>query len=206
MGRSPPPAAQSGSTPQHQLPVPESPHDLWSVVCADLEGAIGPIRRDAIRFHLPPVEVDDAVQDALCQAWAKRESHDPSRPLIPWLRGYGCRAIRSRLMAMRMSDEYLDPVRVRLVDQRELLPDECSEIQEIRHRIARLVDLAPLGYRDLLRARYWEGLPISELAARLGLSNRAVEGRLRRGLVWLETALVDQEVRSRRAGQRSIAR
>lgn len=172
----------------HRGPLPglERGHDCWAQVVADYEQAVAPIRRDARRFRLPAADVDDAIQDALYQAWLKREEHDGTRPLVPWLRGFGRRAIRARLMARSLMDVSDGTGAASLVGRREPSPDECAELTEDRDRVRVLVARAPSRYRDVLLARYWAGMRLAEVADRLGGSTRAVEGRMERALGWIE--------------------
>lgn len=181
-------SAPPDDRPDDRGPLPglEPGHDCWAQVFADMERVAGPIRRDARRMHLPASEVDDAVQDAFCQAWAKRSEYDASRPLIPWLRGFGRKAIVARLLALSRDEGPERSERVGLACQRELLPDQSAEVRENSHRMRALIAQAPSKCQEVLQARYWEGLRILEVANRLGRSSKAVERCLSRALGWLE--------------------
>lgn len=163
-------------------------HDCWAQVVADLERAVVPIRRDARRLHLPAHDVDDAVQDAICQAWSKRDEHDRTRPLMPWLRGFGRRAVLARLMAPSLTEDPGAPEPASIAEHREPPPDECAEVQESRDRMRAMLAQAPSRHREVLLARYWGGMRDSVIAQRLGVSPNAVRKRLGRALTWLEDA------------------
>lgn len=183
----------AGAEPTRAEPGPvyasaESEHNCWAQCMADIERAVALIRRDARRLHVPASDVDDAVQDGLYQAWLKRVEHDRTRPLVPWLRGFGRRVILARLLA-RSLDEDAEPDVPEPADvpsQREQPPEATAEMKEIRERLRALLGQAPSRYREILLARYWEGLCISAVADRLGQSPKAVRRCLDRALVWLE--------------------
>jgi RNA polymerase sigma-70 factor (ECF subfamily) len=154
-------------------------------VCdTELKRAVEPIRRAAWKQGLPPYEVDDVIQNALFKAWLKRNEYDGSRPFAPWLFGFGMRGIQARRSARSM----LGKGKVGLADiaTGELPPDRQAETQEDRLLIRALVANAPLSYRRVLQARYWSGMGSLEVATALGISSRAVEGRMARALQWLE--------------------
>lgn len=176
--------------PDERGPLPglEPGHDCWDQVVADLERAVAPIRSDARRFHLPAADVDDAVQDELCQAWQKRDEHDGSRPLIPWLRGFGWRAILARQMARSIIKDPSAPESASISGHHAPSPDKRVEARESGDRIRSLVAQAPSRYREVLLARYWEGMRDSVISQRLGVSPNAVRKRLGRALTWLEDA------------------
>lgn len=170
------------------LPGLEHDYDCWAHVFADLKRAVAPIRRDARRMRLPASEIDDAVQDALCQAWLKRDELDRTRPLIPWLRGFGRRAIAARLLARSFLDDdgnnAQDPEAI--LDHRERRPEELVAAKETGEKLRALLRSASSRYREVLVARYWEGVPVSVIADRLGQSPKAVQMCLGRALAWLD--------------------
>lgn len=163
-------------------------HDCWGQCIADLERAVALIRRDARRHHLPASDVDDVVQDALCQAWIKRAEYDRTRSLAPWLSGVGRRAILARLLTRSLTDAATkngeDPGA--LHERRERRSDESAEERETRERLRSLLGQAPSRYREVLIARYWEGLRVAAVAARLSQSPKAIRKCLDRALTWLE--------------------
>lgn len=177
---------QRPDDPEPALPAPKvEAHDCWAQVFADLERVAGPIRRDARRMHLPASEVDDAVQDAFCQALAKKGEYDPTRPLVPWLRGFGRKAIVARLLGRTAQG---GPAPGDLHDQRGLSPEEDIEAREMHARLQALVRSAPLRYREVLEARYWEGMQVATIAQKLRVPPNAVQKCLGRALAWIDEA------------------
>ena len=167
--------------------------DGWLQVLADLERAVAPIRRDARCLGLPEHELDDVVQEALCRAWQKRGHYDRTRPLVPWLRGFGRRASQARLRALRRARR-TDGLEAALgLQQNEPTPDECVALRERRDGVRALLRKAPRGYLDVLLARFRDGQRISAIAEARCETERAIERRLARAVTWLERSWLRRE-------------
>ncbi len=74
----------------------------------------------------------------------------------------------------------------------EASPDELAERKEQLLRAAEAVDRLPDEQRDAVVLRDLEGLPLAEVAARLGKSEKSVAGLLRRGREALRKLLTDE--------------
>jgi RNA polymerase sigma-70 factor (ECF subfamily) len=74
-----------------------------------------------------------------------------------------------------------------------LPPDKEAERREMMLRFAEAVDQLPEDQRDVVICRNQSGLPVAEIAARLGRSERSVAGLLLRGLKRLRKLLPDYE-------------
>jgi RNA polymerase sigma-70 factor (ECF subfamily) len=206
--RHPPDVDLSQSQAEPDGPVAVVPqHNCWDEVLADLDRTTSSIRRDARRMNLPASDIDDVVGEVLCQAWAKRDQFDPSRPIVPWLRGVGRKAIVERLLGRSFENDRgvdaLDPEAVQ--DWAEPRPEEQLAAKEARARLRALLRTAPARYREVLVARYWEGMRISEVAAWLGQPPKAVRRRLERALAWLEKGWSSKRLRPEARGPRKKA-
>jgi RNA polymerase sigma-70 factor (ECF subfamily) len=62
----------------------------------------------------------------------------------------------------------------------ELSPTERLSLDELRISLRACVKLLPQDKKQLLFMRYWRQLTIKQISQRLGLSERAIEGRLYR--------------------------
>jgi RNA polymerase sigma-70 factor (ECF subfamily) len=79
-----------------------------------------------------------------------------------------------------------------------LAADEASPSEEaVRHeeavRVAAVLAALPEANREAVVLRYYEGLPLDEISARLGRTPAAVAGLLKRGLKQLREALREPE-------------
>jgi RNA polymerase sigma-70 factor (ECF subfamily) len=72
-------------------------------------------------------------------------------------------------------------------------PSEQVASEELRLRIARAVDQLPEDQRDVFILRDLQGLPVGDVAARLGKTEKSVAGLLLRGRRALRQLLADDE-------------
>ncbi len=75
------------------------------------------------------------------------------------------------------------------IQDAKLLPEEELAIKELRANLAECLDLLPGEKRRLLQLRYWEELSTKKIAATLGISERAAEGKLYRARAELKVIL-----------------
>lgn len=160
----------------------------WDQVLASLELATLPIRRAALRSGIPPSDVDDVVQEALCRAWRSRTRHDGSRPLAPWLLGVGHNVIRAHLSHLGRRprhesdpESYAPPATGRWPD-----PQVFSQVAEDNLRVVELMAMAPPSYRTALEAKYWKGLSSRKAASGETITLKAAERTLDRARRWLK--------------------
>jgi RNA polymerase sigma-70 factor (ECF subfamily) len=66
------------------------------------------------------------------------------------------------------------------VDNKSLSPEETLALKELRDSVNGCLDLLPPEKRRLLQFRYWYDLSYNEIAKMLGISVRAVEGKIYR--------------------------
>jgi len=133
---------------------------------------------------------EDLAQETLVEAWRnhhKLRDLDKSKPWLAaiarnicqrWGRARGREAARLANTTTSAQSETLNQV--------DLLPDEIDLERDLeRNELIALLDralaLLPRETRDILVAHYVEGLPQSEVAARLGLTENAAAVRLHRG-------------------------
>lgn len=116
----------------------------------------------------------DLAEDVAQETWLRavaawQRDGLPDRPLA-WLNTVAAR-ILSNLRRQKMTD--------RLTDQDAAVlpsPEDDERLPLLRRALARL----PLAHARLLRAFHFERRAVAEIARETGLSERAVEGRLRR--------------------------
>jgi RNA polymerase sigma-70 factor (ECF subfamily) len=133
---------------------------------------------------------EDLAQETLVEAWRnhhKLRDLDKSKPWLAaiarnicqrWGRARGREAARLVDTTTSAQSESLD--------QLDLLPDEIDlerdlERSELVALLDRALALLPHDTRAILVAHYVEGLPQTEIAARLGMTENAIAVRLHRG-------------------------
>lgn len=74
-------------------------------------------------------------------------------------------------------------------DTHNLTPEELISLSELRASLRECMSLMPEDKRQLLQFHYWYDLTLKEIAEKLGVSERAVEGRLYRAKQLLKKIL-----------------
>lgn len=89
---------------------------------------------------------------------------------------------RSRFVAPFLED-------IANIEDKNLTPEEDLVLQELRVSIRNCLNMLPDETRNLLYLRYWESLTIKQIAKRLNISERSIEGKIYRGKRLLKEAL-----------------
>ncbi len=123
----------------------------------------------------------DVVQEAFLQAWlGLAKLREPER-FAGWLRGIvrhmALRALRElgrvQLLAATLPQEPITTNSER--------PEEPVERAEQRQRLQQALARLSASNREILWLHYMDGLPYARIAALVGISETAVQGRLQRG-------------------------
>jgi RNA polymerase sigma factor (sigma-70 family) len=127
--------------------------------------------------------VDEVLSSTMVAAWRGWHTFRHKSSYFTWL---------CRIALNKISDYYRDQVnrRSRYVvplieaitqtDSKSLSPEEKMALTELRKSVNDCLDLLPPEKRKLLQFRYWYNLSYNEIANIMGLTTRAVEGKLYR--------------------------
>ncbi len=127
-------------------------------------------------------EAEDAVHDALESAWLGRDSlRDPAR-FAGWFGRIVTNACRDVARRRRLA-----PITMAVLPEHPA-PDEAALLPEREALRAALREL-DVAHRTVLVLRYWEDLPIEEIARRVGERPGTVKSRLHYGLQALRAVL-----------------
>jgi RNA polymerase sigma-70 factor (ECF subfamily) len=164
------------------------------------------------RLHLGPrlrgkFDPSDVVQQTLLEAYAKRDQFrggDAER--AAWLRGILAHNLADAVRAFgqakrdagreRLLEAELRESSARLGDwlaAEQSSPSRRAERHEEAVRLADALAGLPDDYREALTLHYFDGLPLAEVAGRLGRTPAAVAGLLKRGLKQLRGRLKEGE-------------
>lgn len=142
-----------------------------------------------------PDDALDAVQESFVAAHAALHRFDPARPMRPWLARITLNRCRDRLRRRKVRRILLpfgtadNPVE-RLADDAPGHDIVAADRQELA-RTLRAIATLPAAIREPILLRTVEGLSQAETADALGISEKAVETRLRRARAKLRLALAD---------------
>ena len=129
-------------------------------------------------------EAEDAVQDAALRAWRKLATFKPGSPFRPWFLAIVANQCRSRRQARWLPAPGHEPAASAMED-----PDLAASLD--LHR-----GLMRLRYEDrlVLVLRYYLDLPFDDIAAAVGVTEKAARIRVERAVHRLRPMLRMQEV------------
>lgn len=195
--------ASGGSAQQSPVPTQASDSGDVPVGGEDLLLAIARHRdRDAFRHlfndYAPRIKrfvcargladalAEEVVQDVMLKVWRKASLYDPGRAgASTWIHSIARNCLLDRVRGeQRPEVEDDDPTRVPAA-----APDEDLALAEGRLALTRAMKALPSGESDVLRAGYFEGLSMREIAERQGLPLGTVKSRTRNALARLRSLL-----------------
>ena len=151
------------------------------VAFAKLETQFGPLLRYCIRAILPdPRDQEECLADLFVQIWNRIDSYDPSKGEFPaWIATLARNAALNRARTLQRKQGNLEDLSDTLPDPSPT-PEELLLRKERAKRIKAVADALPRNERLLFYRKYYYLQSTAQIAAELGLSLRAVEGRLYR--------------------------
>jgi len=142
-----------------------------------------PLHRLVARMIGDDDEALDVVQDAFLSAHRALRSYDPARPMRAWLSRIAINKARDwrRRRAVRRLVSAILPIgrAVQEADEMPSIETLTGDRQELS-KVAAAIAALPGNLRETLVLRTIEGLSQTETAETLGVSEKAVETRLRR--------------------------
>lgn len=139
--------------------------------------------------------VEEIVEETFVAAWKGYSAFKHKSSYFTWL---------CRIALNKIADYYHDQVNsnskivvplldsLNLVDSKSLTPEEHIALNELRESVNNCLNLLPYEKRKLLWFRFWMDYSYEKISKIMGISERAVEGRLYRAKE--EFAKVWQEI------------
>jgi RNA polymerase sigma-70 factor (ECF subfamily) len=142
-------------------------------------------------------EALDVVQECFISAYRALKRYDPARPMRAWLSTIAlnkCRDWARRRWVRRLfsSTASLEDEAARIADERAP-PDRIAADRQALARATRAIANLPTALKEPLILRTIEGLSQAEAAQVLGISEKAVETRLRRARDRLRQTLEEMQ-------------
>jgi RNA polymerase sigma-70 factor (ECF subfamily) len=170
---------------------------------ADLAQAFARCGRSLYRYLAVRVGADSHLADDLMQqVWMRAVQGSfsgPNTEIEYWLKAVARNVVREHWRRQKTVPPHVpigDPALAAELAERirsEELPEAVWERREVRDQLLLAVTELADVEQELIVAHYFQGKPQSSLAARLGISERAVEGRLYRARRALREKLRDLE-------------
>ncbi len=126
---------------------------------------------------------NEIFQETIVAGWKGLKTFRHKSSYFTWL---------CRIALNKIADYYHDQINSRsgiivpLIDEliqtdgKSLSPEEKMALEELKMSVNNCLNLLPYKKRRLLWFRYWKDMSYAEIAKFLGISERAVEGRLYR--------------------------
>lgn len=152
-----------------------------------------PLLRYCIRGILPdPQDQEECLSDLLMLVWTRAESYDPDKGEFPaWLATLAHNTALNHARARQRRQSAQGELSPSIPDPSPS-PEEQLMHKERARRIRAAADALPRTERLLFYRKYYCQQSTAQIAAELGLSPRAVEGRLYRLRQKLRRALGDE--------------
>jgi RNA polymerase sigma-70 factor (ECF subfamily) len=146
-----------------------------------------------IRRHVPVEDAQDVLQESLIAAWKGLPGYDLSRPFSCWLRRIAlnkCRD-RARRLAVRnfLRPWALSTPEIEAVADPMLTPDERLVNEEFLGYLQSAINELPRRLKETLLLTEIEELSHREVSRILGITPKAVEGRVHRARKQLSNIL-----------------
>lgn len=137
-------------------------------------------------------EVEEAVADSFVALWKTLDRYDPEQPLSSWLYGIARRTALARRRAMGRSAPFQE-LEEELPAGDADLTDQTAQRENAR-LLRQAVEELPPPDQEIFIRRYYLYERIKDIAARLGLTPKAVEHKLARGRQRLKRTLTERGV------------
>lgn len=128
-------------------------------------------------------KTEEILQNTAVAAWKSFSSFRHKSTYFTWL---------CRIALNKIADYYKGQInerskliypglkKITLIESGDLPPSERLALDELCTQVNNCLDMLPPNKRRLLQYKYWQGLTHAQIGNLLGISERAVEGRLYR--------------------------
>jgi RNA polymerase sigma-70 factor (ECF subfamily) len=135
--------------------------------------------------------VDDLFQESMLVAWRKLDQYDRNRPFGAWLRGIARNLALGHFRERAGHDQPLDSKALEWLESRfaEVHGLDGDTLAEKLSALRDCVDSLPEPYRQPVRMRYIDSLPLPEIGKSLQLTAEGLKKRLSRAKLRLADCL-----------------
>jgi RNA polymerase sigma-70 factor (family 1) len=138
-------------------------------------------------------EAEEVVQDVFLKIWNNRSTLKPELSFRSYLFTISYRHITEKFRKINRERQYLHEITETVVDFTDEL-DERSSYQSMLQLVEQLIEKLPARQREVLLMRKMEGIPVNEIAGKLGIAPKTVEQHYTQALKNLKTSLSRAEI------------
>jgi RNA polymerase sigma-70 factor (ECF subfamily) len=162
-------------------------HSAWTSLTKECY----PVLLRYAKHNLPPQgDAEAAVQEALYRAFRKARRYDGERSPFPWLAAFCMNECWRQRRAMARRLQKPDWLAVRAAESPVSMPDG-----EAKASVESALEALPLRQHQVLSLRFGFRLSCREVAQALGISTKATQIALTRGLLRLRSSPRSHELR-----------
>ncbi len=135
--------------------------------------------------------IDDLFQETMVVAWRRLDECDLDRPFGPWLRGIASRLVMAHYRMKKQQPVLLHEGVLNLLDhQFEGINSRSGDTWDEKVvALGDCLEALPVKQKQVVDARYLDGLPASQVADRFQISLEACKKRLQRARTMLADCL-----------------
>lgn len=145
------------------------------------------LRNQAMRHLRNPEDAQDAVQEALLNAFRAIRSFTPGRPVLPWLSRICSNCCIDILRQRKHQNDPLEKYEFALASDEDLEQDAVDSLEDAA--IASAVRRLPWQYRQILEMRHFQHMEVKEIAEELDKPEGTVKSWLFRARALLKKDL-----------------
>ncbi len=165
------------------------------------EKHVAAVRGRVSKYFIWKADVDDVVSESFQKFFAKIDSFDTSRDLLPWLFTIAYRTALDHLGIIKREDEKKEGIKKTHSDTEEApdLSDDVNPEDEIinrqeHERLMGFIEELPSKYKEVMKKYMIEELEYERIAQELELELNTVRTRIRRGKEKLAEMMLRGEV------------
>lgn len=138
----------------------------------------------------------DLTQDTFIEIFDTIDALKEPAAFVTWSRKvayHRCTAYhrkRRELLFDQVGSAVIDSV---VEERREFIPDEALDIEELKKTIHEMIDTLPEAQKTAIMMRYFEEIPVKDIAEIQGVSEGTVKSRLNYGRKTIKNAVEDYE-------------
>jgi RNA polymerase sigma-70 factor (ECF subfamily) len=141
------------------------------------------------KYLINPEEAQDVVQDVFLNLWENRDEIDPEQSLKSYLFRITANSSINKLRRRKVKTKYDEILKLIYVDHTDSSPHTLFIERELSEHIGLALNKIPQQCHKVFNLSRINGLKYSEIAERLNISIKTVEGHMSKALTILRTEL-----------------
>jgi RNA polymerase sigma-70 factor (ECF subfamily) len=150
----------------------------------------------AKRLGTKPQATEEVFEETMVAAWKGFETFKHKSSYFTWI----CRIALNKIAdyyrgQVNERSKFVAPLLEELayIEDKNISVEEKVALDDLRLSIRNCLNILPDKKRNLLYLRYWEELTVRQIAKRMNLSERAIEGKIYRAKQLLKRTLEEKD-------------